>query len=45
MAKGFHNSFDEYGEWCDKQAAQELKTVSWGEWWDTIAIKENNEVK
>lgn len=35
--KGFHNSFERYCKWCEEQT--ELK-MSWGEWWDKIANKE-----
>jgi len=32
---GFHNSFEAYCEWCDKQDVLENR-LSWGEWWDSL---------
>jgi hypothetical protein len=37
---GFHNSFNAYCDWCEKQTELELPTMSWGDWWDTVADKE-----
>jgi hypothetical protein len=33
---GFHNTFNEYCEWCEAQCEKGLPTVSWGLWWEVI---------
>lgn len=37
---GFHNSFDAYCEWCEKQTELKLPTVNWGKWWDSLEAGE-----
>jgi hypothetical protein len=38
--RGFHNSFNDYMVWNDKQTLKNEKTMSWGDWWDSIGRQE-----
>ena len=35
---GFHNSFNAYCNWCEKQSELRLPTMSWGKWWDSLGM-------